>query len=108
MPASHGVNDALIVKAVREGRLDEAVLDKAVERILNIVYRFVENRDETAVFDRDKDHEMARKVAEESIVLLKMMASFRFPKQTRSRSSVNLQRSRDSRVAAAATSIPIR
>ena len=71
MPASHGVNDALIVKAVREGRLDEAVLDKAVERILNIVYRFVENRDETAVFDRDKDHEMARKVAEESIVLLK-------------------------------------
>ena len=71
MPASHGVNDALIVKAVREGRLDEAVLDKAVERILNIVYRFVENRDEAAVFDRDKDHEMARKVAEESIVLLK-------------------------------------
>lgn len=38
---------------------------------MNIVYRFVENRDETAVFDRDKDHEMARKVAEESIVLLK-------------------------------------
>ena len=38
---------------------------------LNIVFRFEENRDKEAVFDRDKDHEMARKVAEETIVLLK-------------------------------------
>ena len=38
---------------------------------MNIVYRFVENRDESAVIDSAKDHEMARKVAEESIVLLK-------------------------------------
>ena len=41
------------------------------DRILNIVYRFEENRDKTAVFDRDRDHEMAKKVAEETIVLLK-------------------------------------
>jgi beta-glucosidase len=46
-------------------------LDTAVERILNIVFRYEENRDKTAVFDRDKDHELARKVAEETIVLLK-------------------------------------
>lgn len=71
MPSSGGVNDKLIVDAVKDGRLDEAVLDRAVERILNIVYRFEENRDKTAVFDRDKDHEMARKVAQETIVLLK-------------------------------------
>ncbi len=71
MPSSGGINDKLIVEAVKEGRLEEAVLDRAVERILNIVYRFEENRDKTAVFDRDKDHETARKVAEETIVLLK-------------------------------------
>ena len=40
-------------------------------RILNIVYRFEETRDKSAVFDRDKDHEYAKKVAEETIVLLK-------------------------------------
>jgi beta-glucosidase len=71
MPGSGGKNDALIVKAVKEGTLEESVVDTAVERILNIVYRFEENRDKTAVFDRDKDHELARKVAQETIVLLK-------------------------------------
>lgn len=71
MPASGGINDKQIVDAVKEGRLEEAVLDRAVERILNIVYRFEENRDKSAVFDRDKDHEFAKKVAEETIVLLK-------------------------------------
>ena len=71
MPSSGGSNDRLIVEAVKQGTLKESVLDRAVERILNIVYRYEENRDKTAVFDRDKDHEMARKVAEETIVLLK-------------------------------------
>ncbi len=71
MPSSGGSNDRLIVEAVKEGTLEESVLDRAVERILNIVFRYAENRDTEAVFDRDKDHETARKVAEETIVLLK-------------------------------------
>lgn len=71
MPSSMGVNDKLIIEAVKNGTLKEEVVDQAVERILNIVFRFEENRDKTAVFDRDKDHEEAGKVAEETIVLLK-------------------------------------
>lgn len=71
MPSSNGVNDKLIVGAVESGELSEEVLDTAVERILNIVFRYEENRDKSAFFDRDKDHELARKVAEETIVLLK-------------------------------------
>ena len=71
MPSSNGVNDKLIVGAVESGELSEEVLDTAVERILNIVFRYEENREKSAVFDRDKDHELARKVAEETIVLLK-------------------------------------
>lgn len=71
MPSSGGSNDKLIAEAVKNGTLEERVLDTAVERILNIVYRYKENRDTSAVFDRDKDHEVARKVAEETIVLLK-------------------------------------
>lgn len=71
MPSTNGINDKLIVEAVQAGTLKEEVVDLACERILNIVYRYEENRDKTAVFDRDKDHEIARKVAEETIVLLK-------------------------------------
>ena len=70
MPPS-GVTDQEIVEAVREGTLKEAVLDTACERILNIVYRYEENRDYTAVFDREKDHAFAKEVAKETIVLLK-------------------------------------
>ena len=71
MPSSHGINDKLIIEAVKNGNLAEEVLDLTCERILNVIYRFVENRDKKAIFDRDKDHEIARKVAEETIVLLK-------------------------------------
>ncbi len=71
MPSSCGVNDKLIVEAVKSGKLDETVLNETVCRILDIVYRFVENRDNTAVFDRDEQHALSREVAEGSLVLLK-------------------------------------
>jgi beta-glucosidase len=71
MPPSYGINDRLVEKAVWEGRLDASVLDETVIRILDIVYRYAENRDEKAVFDRQAQHELSRKIAEESLVLLK-------------------------------------
>ena len=71
MPTSLGANDKLIVEAVQNGTLEESVVDTAVERILNIIFRYEENRDKNAAWDKDEDHEMARKVAEETIVLLK-------------------------------------
>lgn len=71
MPSSFGVNDKLIVEAVKNGTLEEKVLDEAVIRILNIIYRYMEHRDQTAVFDRDAQHDLSRKAAEESLVLLK-------------------------------------
>lgn len=81
MPPSFGVNDKLIVEAVKNGDLDEAVLDETVIRILNIIYRFMENRDETAVFDRDAQHNLSRKAAEESLVLLKNEGVLPFKKE---------------------------
>lgn len=71
MPASGGKTDKEIVDAVRSGELDEAVLDQRCEEFLNIVFRYIENRDETVVFDREQDHEKARHIEEECIVLLK-------------------------------------
>lgn len=71
MPSSAGINNQLIVDAVKNNNLEEWIVDRACERILDIVYRFEENRDKNAVFDRDKDHETARRIAHETIVLLK-------------------------------------
>ena len=70
MPASGGANDQKIVQAVREGRLDEAVLDRAVERILNTVSRYLEHR-KVCKFDREQDHALALEVAARCMVLLK-------------------------------------
>lgn len=71
MPSSGGVNDSKIVKAVQDGLLDESILDEAVTRILNIVYRYKENKRSNIIFDKDKHNELARKIASESMVLLK-------------------------------------
>lgn len=71
MPSSNGENDKLLVAAVKNGTLKESVLDDIVERILTIVYRYQENHDPDAVWDMDSDHEIARKIAQETMVLLK-------------------------------------
>ena len=70
MPGSHGVNDAKIIAAVKDGSLDEALLDKAVERILKVLFSYADNRHPEAVFDRDADHEKAVKIETECAVLL--------------------------------------
>ncbi|MCQ2515507.1 MAG: glycoside hydrolase family 3 C-terminal domain-containing protein [Saccharofermentans sp.] len=71
MPTSNGENDKLIVEAVKNGNLDESVVDTAVERILNIVYKFEEGKNPNAVWDLDADHEVAHEIAKETMVLLK-------------------------------------
>ena len=70
MPSSNGINDAEIVRAVNNGELSMEILDQAVERILNVVFDWTDHR-ETQNFTLDKDHEMAQKIAENSMVLLK-------------------------------------
>ncbi len=70
MPASGGITDAEIVTAVRNGSLDETVLDRAVERILTLIFRWTENR-EVRTLTLEADHDFARRVAEESMVLMK-------------------------------------
>lgn len=69
MPAEN--TDEEIVKAVQEGRLSEKALDKACENLLALAFRAQENRKKDAVFTYEKDHELARRIASESMVLLK-------------------------------------
>ena len=71
MPASGGINDARIVEAVRSGELDEAILDRAVERILTVNYRYLENAKPETPWDKEADHLLSARIAGECMVLLK-------------------------------------
>ena len=71
MPASGGINDNKVLQAVREGRLSEAAVDQAVERILTINYRFLENARPETPWDKEADHLFAAETAAECMVLLK-------------------------------------
>ena len=78
MPPNHGVSDAAIVAAARSGELDEAVLDRAVARVLRLVDRALsgaidvgEEATARPGFDADGHHALARAAAAECAVLLK-------------------------------------
>ena len=71
MPSSGGYNDRKIVEAVRAGKLDEKYVDLAVERILNIVFRYTENAKPETPWDMEADHLLAADIAADCMVLLK-------------------------------------
>ncbi len=72
MPTTHGDTDAEIVAAVKNGSLDEKLVDEALDRFLTLVFdtqSAIDNRQEK--YDVNAHHQLAREVAEQSIVLLK-------------------------------------
>lgn len=71
MPSSGGVGDRKIVDAVKSGKLDEKVLDAAVERILNVVFQVADRKKENASCEKAAQHKLAREVARDCMVLLK-------------------------------------
>ncbi|MEA5455613.1 glycoside hydrolase family 3 C-terminal domain-containing protein [Sinomonas sp. JGH33] len=76
MPAGSGATDAQIVEAVKGGTLDEAVLDRAVARVLKLADRTMPARDGGSAYDVDAHHELALEAARRSIVLLKNEGGF--------------------------------
>ncbi|WP_084125072.1 beta-glucosidase [Demequina sp. NBRC 110054] len=70
MPSTGEAGPASVVEAVKEGRLDEADLDKAVARILTVHDRLRADRTADVEFDVEAHHALAREVATESAVLL--------------------------------------
>ncbi|CAN5665941.1 glycoside hydrolase family 3 C-terminal domain-containing protein [soil metagenome] len=72
MPSSGGVTDAQIVTAVTDGALDEAVVDVAAGRVLDLVHKARAGAGSvTGPLDVDAHHALAREAAGRSIVLLK-------------------------------------
>jgi beta-glucosidase len=69
MPPNLGVSDHAIVEAVSSGRLDMAVLDQAVARVLRLVERA--RHRQPGAMPVDAHHRLARRAAAGSMVLLK-------------------------------------
>jgi beta-glucosidase len=72
MPPSGTFRTKQIIDAVRSGELDESLLNRRIERVIDLILKGNDNLQENPQpFDRDAHHSFARKVAAESVVLLK-------------------------------------
>jgi beta-glucosidase len=71
MPSSYGLGNKKIIEAIKSGQLDEEILDRAVERLLTIVFKAVDNQKKGATYHKEVHHQLAREVARQCIVLLK-------------------------------------
>lgn len=73
MPGTCGDSDEELIQAVKEGKIKEELIDRRVEELLNIVFPLHETiaQAKGKKFDEKAHHDLARKAAEESIVLLK-------------------------------------
>ncbi len=71
MPSSCGAYDRLVIEAVQNGELSEEDLDACVARVLEFVYKGIENHDDSVKWDKEAHHLLARDIANECIVLLK-------------------------------------
>ncbi|MDR1866703.1 MAG: glycoside hydrolase family 3 C-terminal domain-containing protein [Treponema sp.] len=71
MPGSGGDNDARIVRAVKNGDLDETVLDVAVTHVVSLILKSQDCERPDYHYDAAAHHALARKAAADSAVLLK-------------------------------------
>ena len=71
MPGNKGMNDRHIIKAVQDGTLDEAELDKVVLRMLKFADKCKASETDNAPQNLEAHHSLARRAAEGGAVLLK-------------------------------------
>ncbi len=70
MPSSNGLTDKQLVAAVRAGKLEEAVLDAQVDRLLTLLYD-TQPHITGKSYDREAHHALAAAIAQKCAVLLK-------------------------------------
>lgn len=71
MPSSGTLNTKKIISAVKNGTLDEKVLDKAVGNVIELIEKSKPALKKSYKYDKNKHHNIAKKIAEGSMVLLK-------------------------------------
>ena len=71
MPTSSGIGTKLIIDAVNDGSLDVAVLDAAVDKIIELTKKAEPVIGGTYTYDSDAHHQLAREIASQCMVLMK-------------------------------------
>ncbi|WP_405097238.1 glycoside hydrolase family 3 C-terminal domain-containing protein [Oceanobacillus sp. FSL H7-0719] len=72
MPTTNGETDRDIIQAIKAEEIEEKVLDENVDRLLDLIFTTAgDKQDAEKEIDFEAHHDMAQKIAEESIVLLK-------------------------------------
>lgn len=70
MPGRRGNGIEQIIEAVKIGKIPENKLNNIIDRIIDLAKR-CNNNQKQEIYDKEKHHNIAQKIAEESIVLLK-------------------------------------
>ena len=70
MPTSSGIGTKLIIEAVQNGTLDEAILDAACDKLIDMAKK-AESVLGNYTYDSDAHHNLARQIAGQCMVLLK-------------------------------------
>ncbi|MBM7661824.1 beta-glucosidase [Bacillus mesophilus] len=71
MPSTNGITDKEIVDAINKGKLDESILDKAVDQLLSLLYKVRLDDKESGQVDYEDHHNKAVEAARQSMVMLK-------------------------------------
>ncbi|MGN1421054.1 MAG: glycoside hydrolase family 3 C-terminal domain-containing protein [Eubacterium sp.] len=71
MPSSGALNTKRIIEAVNNGTLDEAILDKRVDTVVDLIVKSKPALEKKHTYDVEAHHKLAQKIAEGSMVLLK-------------------------------------
>ncbi len=71
MPSSSGSGTKKIVEAVKNGELDEAILNERALNMLNLIKKAVDGSKDNYEYNDADDQPLARKIAAQSMVLLK-------------------------------------
>lgn len=71
MPGKGQASVDEIVAAVKEGRLQESTLNRSALRVLKMVEKWGKDVTKKESYDKEEQHEFARQMADDSIVLLK-------------------------------------
>lgn len=71
MPSSGTLNTQKIIAAVKSGELDEKILDKRVDNVVDLIVKSKPALEKKYTYDIEAHHKLAQKVAEGSMVLLK-------------------------------------
>lgn len=71
MPGGMSYFDQTVINAVRTGKLAEERVDEAVDRLLEMIFTGAKNRKSTYRYDVQAHHQLAKRIAASSAVLLK-------------------------------------